>query len=156
MVVHQFHRKQIIRKNRAEVFSFFENPSNLAFITPPKLGFKILTPTPIPMADGTVIDYTVRVAGLPVRWTSVINDYQPGQKFVDVQIRGPYAFWHHTHLFHEHPSGTEVEDIVRFSLPMGFLGNMIQRFLVRPQLNAIFDYREKVLDKYFHGDRIRT
>lgn len=131
-----------------EVFDFFNRPENLAVITPPSMGFKILTPAPITMATGVVIDYTVNIGGLPMRWTSVIQDYQPPFKFVDCQLRGPYSFWHHTHSFQETRRGTLVIDEVRYRLPAEPLSGIALPFIER-QLNFIFDYRARVIKELF-------
>lgn len=149
MKIYQLHHSQLIKKSLPAVFSFFENPANLAKITPPTLGFQILTPTPIRMEKGTLIDYTVRIMGFPARWTSLITDYDPPHKFVDVQLKGPYSFWHHTHLFKEHPEGTLIEDVVRYSLPFGVLGQWVNALVVARQLNAIFNYRQMVISRTF-------
>jgi ligand-binding SRPBCC domain-containing protein len=147
MATHTLHRSQLIRRDLKDVFSFFEDPSNLAKITPPKMGFQILTPSPIKMQRGTLIDYVVHIMGLPLRWTSLITEYDPPYKFVDEQLKGPYSFWHHTHLFKQVPEGTLIEDIVQYRVPMGPLGVWLEPFLVRPQLNAIFNYRQKVISE---------
>ena len=149
MKTYQLHHTQLIKKSLPEVFSFFENPANLAKITPPKLGFQILTPSPIQMGKGSLIDYTVRIMGFPVRWTSLIAEYDPPHKFVDVQLKGPYSFWHHTHLFEKHPDGTLIKDIVHYCLQFGVLGNLIQVLFVKRQLSGIFTYREKVISRWF-------
>ena len=133
-----------------EVFEFFNRPENLALITPPSRGFKILTPSPVMMASGSVIDYTVNVGGIPIRWTSVIQDYQPPFKFVDCQLKGPYSFWHHTHLFQETSRGTLVIDEVRYALPFGMLGLLLKP-MIQKQLDAIFNYRTKIIPKFFQA-----
>jgi ligand-binding SRPBCC domain-containing protein len=145
--IYQLHHTQLIKKRLPEVFSFFENPANLAIITPPQLGFKILTPTPLQMGKGTLIDYTVRIMGLPVRWTSLISEYDPPHKFVDVQLKGPYSFWHHAHLFKEHAEGTLIEDRVDYCLPFGLLGRWVNKLVVARQLQSIFDYRQIVISR---------
>lgn len=152
MKIYQLHHSQVIKKSLPDVFSFFENPANLKKITPPNLGFQILTPTPIQMGEGCLIDYTVRILGLPIRWTSLIAEYDPPYKFVDVQLKGPYSFWHHTHLFKEHPEGTQIEDVVRYCLPFGILGQLMHGLLVQRQLQSIFDYREKVIAGFFEKE----
>jgi len=142
-------RREIeIERPIAEVFEFFNRPENLARITPPSMGFHILTPSPVTMASGSVIDYTVNVAGFPMRWTSVIQDYQPPFKFVDCQVRGPYSFWHHTHLFQETRRGTLVTDEVRYRLPAEPLGR-IALPLIKKQLDFIFNYRAQVIQEIF-------
>lgn len=149
MVVHEHHRQQIIRKDRGEVFVFYENPLNLAKITPPALGFKILTPTPIKMGKGCLIDYRIKILGFPLRWTSLITEYDPPFKFVDVQLKGPYSFWHHAHIFKDHPEGTLIEDVVHYCLPGGVIGRWVQHLLVARQLDTIFDYRNKMITALF-------
>jgi ligand-binding SRPBCC domain-containing protein len=149
MKVFELRRTQVVKRPLEEVFSFFQDPSNLARITPPELGFQILTPAPIPMGKGALIDYTVRVAGWPLRWTSLISEYDPPRRFVDVQVKGPYSFWHHAHLFAAHPEGTLIEDVIHYALPFGPFGRWAEPLMVRRQLRAIFDYRSQVIGKLF-------
>ena len=92
---------QFIEKSIDEVFTFFSKPENLSVITPSKLGFKILTPTPIEMGPGRIIDYQIYLLGIPIHWRTLITDYNPPNMFVDQQIKGPYNMWHHTHTFHK-------------------------------------------------------
>ena len=113
------------------------------------MGFKILTPLPIQMQKGILIDYVVNIMAVPVRWTSLITEYDPPHKFVDEQIRGPYSFWHHAHHFREVPEGTLTEDVIHYGLPFGLLGALIEPILVRPQLRAIFDYRQQIISEHF-------
>ena len=133
----------------AEVFPFFESPENLARITPPEMDFRILTPLPIRMQTGAVIDYTVRVFGFRVHWRTLITDYTPGRQFVDQQIKGPYALWHHTHTFEKRDGRTVMRDRVVYALPFGLLGRMVHRLIVRRQVAQIFKYREQVIQKIF-------
>lgn len=130
-----------VPRPRDEVFAFFGEAENLERITPPELGFRILTPLPIRMAPGTLIDYALRLYGIPVRWKTRINDWSPPDLFVDEQLSGPYARWIHTHRFREvAPGETEVEDEVRYALPFPPLGELTHP-LVRWQLERIFRYR---------------
>jgi ligand-binding SRPBCC domain-containing protein len=101
------------------------------------------------MQSGTLIDYTVRATGFPVRWTTLITDYEPPYRFVDVQLKGPYSFWHHTHTFEAVDGGTMIKDTVRYVLPFGILGRAVHRLLVRRQLRKIFEYRQEFVDHYF-------
>lgn len=149
MKIYLLEARQLIPGTRAAVFKFFQDPANLARITPPSLGFSILTPAPIPMHAGSVIDYTIQMAGLSLRWTTVIAEYDPPFKFADVQIRGPYSFWHHTHTFEEAPGGTMMTDSVRYALPFGPLGRLVNNLLVRKQVAGIFEYRKKAVDLLF-------
>ena len=142
-------REQLVKKPRHEVFTFFERPENLAAITPASVGFRIMTPSPISMAAGAVIDYTIKVFGLRVRWTSLISDYNPPYKFIDVQLRGPYSFWHHTHYFEETAEGTMLRDEVSYILPLGPLGRLMHGLVVKRQLKKIFDYRARAIADHF-------
>ena len=142
-------RTQVVPRPRAEVFPFFADAANLERITPPFLGFKILTPAPIDMRVGTTIDYRIKLQGIPLRWRTLIEQFEPNVRFVDVQLTGPYARWHHTHTFRDVPGGTEVGDRVEYELPRGPLGRLAHAVFVRRQLRTIFDYRERVMREMF-------
>jgi len=148
--VHVLQRRQEVAAPLDEVFAFFARPENLAAITPPSLGFEILTPSPIAMKEGALVDYVVKVGGLPMRWRTLITSYEPPHRFVDEQILGPYSFWHHTHTFAARTDGgTELGDTVRYALPFGALGAMVHALSVRRQVAGIFDHREQVIAERF-------
>lgn len=134
-----------------ETFAFFENPHNLARITPPWLRFVILSESPVEMRVGTEIDYTIRYLGLKLGWKTLIEEYEPPFHFVDVQLRGPYKLWRHTHTFRPTEQGTLVHDRVEYALPMGPFGRLAHRVRVRSQLREIFAYRQKTLAEIFRG-----
>ena len=125
---------------RHEVFPFFAEARNLETLTPPWLKFEVLTPAPIAMRPGTLIDYRIRVHGLPIRWRTEIAEWQPPHQFVDVQLRGPYTLWHHTHTFMERDGGTLCLDCVRYR-PRG--GALINWLFVRRDVERIFQYRQQ-------------
>ena len=149
MKFYKLRKEQFVRRPLAEVFSFFEKPENLSKITPPSLGFRIVTPLPIVMKERAVFEYTVRVMGIRIRWKSLISDYYPPFGFVDQQVKGPYTFWHHTHTFSEVEGGTLISDEVRYALPFGILGVIARHLMVKHQLEQIFAHRSQVIDTLF-------
>ena len=127
---------------RARAFAFFAEAENLGVITPPELAFKIRTPLPITIRAGTLIDYTISLHGVPMRWRTRITRWRENEEFEDQQLRGPYAVWVHRHVFRDDGSGgTVIDDEVRYRLPFYPLGELVHP-LVRRQIRHIFEYRE--------------
>jgi hypothetical protein len=153
MKVREIKAEQLVPQPLEEVFSFFAKPENLARLTPKSLGFIILTPQPITMKAGAIIDYTIKVFGMRQRWRTLIETYEPPHRFIDIQLNGPYTLWHHTHAFEQHEGGTLITDHVRFVLPFGWLGDLAHFLMVRRQLQRIFSYREAVISELFGEQR---
>lgn len=156
MKLYTLESNQFINKPIEEVFQFFSKPENLSVITPAKLGFKILSPNPIKMGVGRLIDYNIYLMGIPIHWRTLITDYEPPNMFVDQQIKGPYAMWHHTHTFHKVKGGVEIKDRVVYSIPFGFLGRLLNYLWIKRDLNNIFLHRKKVIDKLFENNDYKS
>jgi NADH dehydrogenase len=147
MTTHTIRTSQHIDRPLAEVFDFFSRPENLARLTPSGLGFELRS-ADRRMRPGLVIEYRIRpLLNLPLGWTSVISEYTPGERFVDVQLRGPYRTWRHVHRFSEEAGGTRVDDEVTYSLPLGPLGAVAHALVVRPRLQQIFGFRRAAMER---------
>jgi len=129
-----------------ETFAFFADAANLERITPPELRFRIVTPQPIDMRRGTLIEYRLALFALPFGWHTRIDAWSPPRRFVDLQLAGPYQRWVHTHEFEPQRGGTRMRDTVEYRLPLGWLG-LAALPPVRRQLTRIFDYREAAIQR---------
>lgn len=143
--------EQVVPAPLDRVFTFFADAGNLEAITPPHLRFHILTPRPIQMRVGAVIDYSIRLHGVPIRWRTLIRVWEPGRRFVDEQIRGPYRLWIHEHTFEavrgtDGLEATRMRDRVRYAAPMDWLCHAM---FVRPNLERIFAYRRATIERLF-------
>ena len=135
-------REQVLERPIEEVFEFFSRAENLEAITPPWLSFRITSPTPIAMRVGELIRYRLKLHGVAVSWLTRIEEWDPPRGFVDQQLRGPYALWHHTHSFTaEGPDRTRMVDIVRYGHRFGPLGTIGEHLIVKRDLDRIFDFR---------------
>jgi ligand-binding SRPBCC domain-containing protein len=144
-------RNQRIPGSLESVFPFFEDPRNLAEITPPWLRFEVVSSTDERIAEGTRIRYRIWWLGVPLRWESVISRYEPPLVFADEMTAGPYRRWIHTHTFTEVPGGVEIQDRVEYDMPAGPLGAIVHGIMVRRQLEGIFNYRAKRVEEIFGG-----
>lgn len=129
-------------------FAFYGDAVNLEPLTPPWLRFEVLTPGPIELGAGALLDYRLRLHGFPIRWQTRIEIWEPPHRFVDTQASGPYALWEHTHLFEPDGDGASViHDRVRYAIPYGPLGALADRLFVRRDLKRIFDFRAQAVDE---------
>ena len=151
MKIYRLRKSIWLAQPRAKVFEFFANPGNLDRLTPAWLKFAILTPAASQIKQGALLDYRLRIRAMPIHWQSEIAVWEPPHRFVDRQTKGPYSLWVHEHTFEEHDNGTLVEDNVEYVVPGG---TIVQRFLVAPDLERIFDYRHKVLEELFNPAKI--
>ena len=147
--MHHFHSEQWIGRPIEEVFTFFSDADNLEAITPRQLNFRILTPGPIRLAAGARIDYQLTLYGIPLKWATLIESWEPPREFVDVQLRGPYRVWRHTHRFVSEGAGTRIVDDVDYELPLGPLGRLIEALWTRREVARIFGYRSEVIARQF-------
>ena len=149
----------ILPRPQADAFAFFGDAFQLEMITPPWLYFHVTTPPPIEMTEGTLINYRLKMHGIPIRWRTRISVWEPPHRFVDDQLEGPYQWWHHEHRFEAVEEGTKIYDQVNYGVPGGW---PIHGLFVRHQLQRIFSYRYSMLlqlpiaqgkDSHFNLDR---
>ena len=151
MKLYTFKKEQKISKSIIDVFDFFSKPENLSVITPNKMDFRILTPSPIEMKEGTLIDYTVKIMSFPIRWRTLITKYDPPNTFIDQQLKGPYSMWHHTHLFEKiNDNETLIKDIILYAVPFSFIGSITHSLYIKRDLENIFDYRSQEIKRIFN------
>ena len=149
---HVLRTEQVLPGTPHEVFPFFADAGNLEAITPAWLGFRIVTPRPIEMRVGTLIEYRLRLHALPISWLTRIEEWEPGVRFVDAQLTGPYRLWHHTHEFApDGDRGTRMRDTVRYALPFGPLGEIARRAFVARDLERIFAFRRDAVARGISG-----
>lgn len=150
MKIYTLHTRQKLPISLEEAWEFISDPKNLKAITPDYMGFNIVSGADKPMFEGQLIQYVVTpIAGIKTGWVTEITHVRKLEYFVDEQRFGPYSLWHHKHFLKEIPGGVEMEDIVDYKVPLGFLGQMVHPFLVKPKLDEIFKYREEKLIELF-------
>ena len=147
--IYTFYKEQFVPSDLDTVFEFFSRPENLEKITPSSMGFNIITPTPIDMKEGAIIDYTVKIMAVPMRWRTMITSYKKNEYFVDEQLKGPYSYWYHKHTFKEVEGGVLIIDEITYALPIQAFRLIVHPVLIKPQLNQIFNFRfQTIKDKF--------
>ncbi|WP_411895472.1 SRPBCC family protein [Winogradskyella sp. A2] len=150
MKIYTLHKKQKLPITLDEAWAFLCNPANLSKLTPQEMNMTIISGADRPMYAGQVLQYSVTpLPGFKTKWVSEITQYEEKKYFVDLQLYGPYAFWHHKHFVHEIEGGVEMEDIIDYKVPLGILGRLVHPFLVKPKLEAVFNYRKEQLEQLF-------
>lgn len=145
----QFETTQWLPRPVSEVFPFFASETNLERITPPSLSFRVIGKSTSEIGAGTLIDYRLSLHGIPFRWRTLIERWEPGRCFVDTQLKGPYKLWHHTHTFEEKDGGTLMTDVVRFEVPFAWLTQWLVGGFVRKEVEGIFAYRRQIIADIF-------
>lgn len=145
-------REQWVPQLSKEVFPFFSDTKGLESLTPSWMRFHILTPQPIEIVDAAIIDYRLSWHGIPLRWKTGIAVWEPPECFVDLQLKGPYRLWHHTHRFRASAGGTQILDSVQYTLPFGVLGRLVDTLSVRRNVEEIFEYRRQKISDLFGSD----
>ena len=148
--IYSFSKEQFVPSDMETVFEFFSRPENLEKITPAAMGFNIITPKPVEMKDGAIIDYTVKILGVPIRWRTMITSYKKNEYFVDEQLKGPYSYWHHKHTFKEVDGGVLIIDEITYALPIQAFRKIVHPLIIKPQLNQIFDFRFQIIEDKFN------
>ncbi len=155
MRVRTFTAEQWLPRPIEEVFAFFSDAHNLEVLTPPWLRFRVLTPAPIPMALGTLIEYRIAWRWLPLRWKTSIDAWEPPHRFIDRQMSGPYRRWVHEHTFEARDGGTLMRDVVEYAVPGWVLEPLVNAWVVRPDIERIFAYRRAKMGELFGGPTLK-
>ena len=150
MKIYTLHKKQQLPITLDKAWEFLSNPKNLKVITPDYMSFNIVSNIDRPLYTGQIIQYIVTpLLGIKTKWVSEITHIEEKKYFVDEQMYGPYSLWHHKHFVKEIDGGVELEDIIDYKVPLGFLGQLVHPFIVKPKLEEIFNYRQKKLEALF-------
>ena len=138
-----------VNLNIEKTFNFFSKPSNLNLITPNWLNFNILNTSDVNSFEGAKFYYNIKLHGITIKWNSIISEWNPYKSFRDIQIKGPYSLWHHTHTFIENDGITTIHDKIRYIVPLGILGRLLNRLWIANDLKYIFEYRKNIINEYF-------
>ena len=146
MRVHVFEKSQRVELPLEEAFAFYGDGANLEPLTPPWLHYEVIAPKPLTLRQGTLLEYRLKLHRVPIHWKTLIETWEPPLRFVDIQAKGPYSLWEHTHLFEaDGPAATVIHDRVRYAIPFGPLGALAHRLFVRRDLERIFEFRSNAV-----------
>ncbi len=150
MKIYTLNKKQKLPISLDTAWEFLCNPANLSKLTPSEMNMTIISGADRPMYAGQVLQYSVTpLAGIKTKWVSEITQFEDKKYFIDLQLYGPYAFWHHKHFIKEIDGGVEMEDVIDYKVPLGILGQLVQPLIVKPKLEAVFNYRKMKLEELF-------
>ncbi len=150
MKLYTLHKTQKLPITLDEAWTFLCNPKNLSKLTPPQMNMKIISAENRPLYSGQVLQYSVTpLPGFKTKWVSEITQFKDRNYFVDVQLYGPYSFWHHKHFIRTIEGGVEMEDLIHYKVPLGWLGQLVQPMIVKPKLEDVFHFRKTQLEKIF-------
>lgn len=150
MKIYRLEYTQVIPVDKTECWKFFSDPKNLQKITPPDMGFEILSELPEHVYAGQIIMYKIKILpGIKIRWATEITHVKEGEYFVDEQRFGPYKFWHHQHIFTQTAKGIKATDIIHYAIPAGIIGRLMNSLIIRKKLESIFSFRKMYLENYF-------
>lgn len=151
--IHEFKVEQHLPISLEKAWEFFSSPTNLSLITPPEMEFKILTKDlKKEIFEGMEIDYRVRpIFRIPMKWKTRLCKIENNYTFTDIQLKGPYSIWEHTHTFVKTEKGVQMTDVIRYKIPLGFLGNWMNSLFVRKKVENIFNFRRQKLEKLFQS-----
>ncbi len=150
---YQLKTSQVLPITQTEAFKFFEDPESLPKITPDWLDFRMVNTHSVKeISEGVIFNLTIRWIGFKITWQSKIIDYKPPERFIDIQLKGPYKYWRHLHTFENAPDGTLLKDEVTFTLPLGLIGCLLHRAIIKRQLEDIFSYRAIRISEWARGE----
>ena len=150
MKLYTLHKTQKLPITVDEAWAFLCNPANLSKLTPPKMNMNIISKEDRPIYAGQILQYSVTpLPGFKTKWVSEITQFKDRNYFVDVQLYGPYSFWHHKHFIRAIEGGVEMEDLIHYKVPLGWLGQLVQPIIVKPKLEAVFNFRKTQLEGIF-------
>nr|WP_297310199.1 SRPBCC family protein [uncultured Flavobacterium sp.] len=153
-MIYNFEDQQFIKSDLQTVWKYFNNPKHIHALTTLKMQLKTRTQNlPNQIHKNLIISYWVSpLFGIPLKWKTKITNVVPNESFIDIQIKGPYKIWHHLHTFKQVKEGVLMKDFITYQLPLGFIGNFIHKILVKKEIENLFEFRTKQVQKHFENE----